>query len=463
MPSDPDGFVSHPQYAAEFGRARSLLLGHPGRWRIIYHYDGDGIAGASSAVRALARLGFEVQASPLVGVERGRMEALLRSSSSPVLIVDTGASWLDAYAAHPHPVVVLDHHQYAGAPTPPALPDHVAMVNPIDWGVDGMSELCGATLAWLFTLFLDPANWDNAPWGLSGAIAARQHVGGFKGLNRRLVEAARLRGELVASRGLAWSGPTLEAALSSSVDPFYRGLSGRPDAARAFLRHLSLEPTRPPATLTTAEEEQLAQALRGLLAQQGARPEFCELVVQERWTFPGLGPDAAELARLQNATGREGEPSVGLGVALGDAQCMTRAQEDERAWRDGVMRGLRRIEDGGVESLSALQWFESPETTLAGTQAGLAMNYLLDARRPVFVFTNGGPHRKVSARGTTWLVNQGLDLATTCRTAAAQVGGEGGGHRVASGATIPTAARDEFLEHANRTVARQLHRDGGSA
>ncbi|HKS59321.1 MAG TPA: DHHA1 domain-containing protein, partial [Thermoplasmata archaeon] len=113
---------------------------------------------------------------------------------------------------------------------------------------------------------------------------------------------------------------------------------------------------------------------------------------------------------------------------------------------------------GDLHPMPALQWFESPETNLAGTQAGLAMNYLVDPRRPLVVLSPGSPETKVSGRGTPWLVDQGLDLATALREAAAAVGGEGGGHKVASGATIPTAARETFLSDLNARVARQIPR-----
>ncbi|MCI4361048.1 MAG: DHHA1 domain-containing protein, partial [Thermoplasmata archaeon] len=132
------------------------------------------------------------------------------------------------------------------------------------------------------------------------------------------------------------------------------------------------------------------------------------------------------------------------------------ARTAEEAWRTGVLDGMRRVEEKGVNSLRSIQWFESGETTLAGTQAGLAMNYLLDPRRPVFVFSAAGASIKLSGRGTLWLVGQGLDLATVCRTAAEHVGGEGGGHRVAAGATIPIDRRDPFLEQADRLVGAQL-------
>ncbi|MCI4351431.1 MAG: DHHA1 domain-containing protein [Thermoplasmata archaeon] len=456
MPSGPEGLVDHPAFRIELERARSLLFAHPGRWRILYHYDGDGIASASCAVRALQRLGFPAQATALLAVERPRMVELLAATSTPVMVVDTGASWLDLFAAHPHPVIVLDHHQYPGAPSPPPLPDTVAFVDPLDWGVDGMNEMCASTLTWLFTVFLDARNWDNAPYGVSGAIADRQHVGGFKGLNARLVEEARERMFLTKAVGPPLLGGSLEESIALSVDPYLTGLSGRAVESRAFLTALGLDPQRPPNGLEPPEMRRLVEAVSNRMVRQGVRPEFVAALHEDGLFVPSLGLRAEELANLQNATGRIGAPGVGVALALGDPAALAQARDAERTWRQGVLNGLERIEKGGVYSLRALQWFESPDGSLAGTQAGLAMNYLLDSRRPVFVFTSARDGLKVSARGTTWLVGQGLDLATVCRTAAGRVGGEGGGHRVASGATIPPERREEFLTIADDLVGHQL-------
>ena len=85
------------------------------------------------------------------------------------------------------------------------------------------------------------------------------------------------------------------------------------------------------------------------------------------------------------------------------------------------------------------------------------MNYLVDPNRPLLVFSRSDAVFKVSGRGTNWLVGRGLDLAVALRVAAAAVGGEGGGHKVASGATIPDTTRETFLHETNRIVAEQLH------
>jgi single-stranded-DNA-specific exonuclease len=458
MPSGPDSFVSDPHYRREFERARALVLAHPRRWRVIYHYDADGIASASSLVRALGRLGYPVQATPLQGVVRDRMKALLAATKAPVLIVDTGASWLDEYPAHPFPVVVLDHHPYPGAPEPPDLPSHVAFVNPLDWGVDGMRELSASMLAWLFTVFLDPVNWDNAPWGLSGGIGDRMHVGGFKGLSATLVDEAVRRSVVIRRPGTALLGATVGSALASAIDPFVRGLSGDLAKSEAFLRDLSIDPATPPGALAPEEVERLVRALKSRLEAAGVLPEFVAILDQVRWFLPSHGMDAEELSNLQSATGRAGTPGVGVAMALGDASSFERARRAEADWRGGILKGLRRIELEGVHTEPGLRWFESTESTLAGTQAGMAMNYLLPPDRPVLVLSDGTTAPgKVSGRGTLRLVGQGLDLSSALRTAADAVGGEGGGHPVASGATIPPGTWAKFRDVASRLVAAQLH------
>ncbi len=463
MPSGPDSFVSDPQYSREFERARGLVLAHPRRWRVIYHYDADGIASASSAVRAFGRLGYPVQLTPLIGVEREKMQVLLAATKGPVLIVDTGAAWVDLYPAHPFPVVVLDHHTYAGAPHPPDFPPHVAFVNPLDWGVNGMSETCAATLTWLFTVFLDPLNWDNAAWGVSGAIGDRQHVGGFHGLNGLLVDEAVRRSVLARRPGVALLGPTVGAALASSIDPYFRGLSGRRPAVDAYLQGISIDPETPPMKLAPEASQRLVAGLRARLEASGVLPEFVALLDQERWFVPSLGRDAEELSNLQSATGRAGTPGLGVAMALGDAHAFERAEIEEARWRSGILRTLVRLEEQGVNERTALRWFESQETPLAGTQAGMAMIYLLPPDKPVVVFSGGGNGPiKLSGRGTLRLVAKGLDLSDALSRAASAVGGEGGGHKVASGATLPPGTRDRFLEEADRLIAAQLHLGGST-
>ena len=392
----------------------------------------------------------------------GTSSRTLMATAGPVLVVDTGASWLDLFAEHPPPVVVLDHHQYPGAPNPPPLPDHVAFVNPLDWGVDGMSEMCASTLTWLFTVFLDPVNWDNAPWGLSGAIADRQHVGGFRGLNARLVDEAIRRSLIVRRRASPSSarpsGRRSRAASTRSSAASRAGPrpSGRSCAASDRPGPASRGPHRGGEPPPGRDPQRTARGARGA-------PRVRDVLDQERWFVPSLGLDAEELSNLQNAAGRAGIPGVGVAFALGDPRSAERARTAESEWRTGILRGLRRVEEGGVHSMRSLRWFESPETTLAGTQAGLAMNYLLPPDHPVFVFSDAVRVRSRSAPAGPSARSSG---GSTSRRPAASRPPRSEGRAGATGSRAARRSRagprPAFLEAANRDVAEQLGPTGGT-
>ncbi|EQD78245.1 single-stranded-DNA-specific exonuclease RecJ, partial [mine drainage metagenome] len=98
----------------------------------------------------------------------------------------------------------------------------------------------------------------------------------------------------------------------------------------------------------------------------------------------------------------------------------------ERDWQDRVLRELGHLQtDRKVEVHDHLQAFWVPDANLAGPVAGLALAYLLDPTRPVFALSAETARTKVSARGTPFLTDRGLDLAVAVREAARSVGGRG--------------------------------------
>ncbi|MCD6299522.1 MAG: DHH family phosphoesterase, partial [Thermoplasmata archaeon] len=58
----------------------------------------------------------------------------------------------------------------------------------------------------------------------------------------------------------------------------------------------------------------------------------------------------------------------------------------------------------------------------------------------------------ISGRATEKLVGKGLNLAEGMYATSLAVGGSGGGHPIAAGATIPTGKEDEFLDELNRVL-----------
>jgi single-stranded-DNA-specific exonuclease len=90
--------------------------------------------------------------------------------------------------------------------------------------------------------------------------------------------------------------------------------------------------------------------------------------------------------------------------------------------------------------------------------AGIAMNYILDEKKPLFSLARKQTDDEVhiSCRGNQKLVAQGLDLGAAMKTAAGKLGGYGGGHKIAAGATIGFDKEKEFLKQVNEILVHQM-------
>jgi nanoRNase/pAp phosphatase (c-di-AMP/oligoRNAs hydrolase) len=84
------------------------------------------------------------------------------------------------------------------------------------------------------------------------------------------------------------------------------------------------------------------------------------------------------------------------------------------------------------------------------------MIYLFPKDAPVLSLFPDGETLNVSARATDRLVEKGVDLAHAMSVAGGEVGGRGGGHPVASGASVPIEARETFLSRVDEIVGEQL-------
>jgi RecJ-like exonuclease len=348
------------------------------------------------------------------------------------------------------PVLVFDHHQ------PLRDSKTVVQINPHFFGMKGTRDACGATTSFLFANAVDDANLDLAGVALVGCIGDRQHVGGFAGVNKLLFDRALARGVLEAERGPALADLPLEEALLFSVGPYFRGLSGREERVKAFLKELGLDPASRFRDLDEPAREQLLSTLSLRLLEQGIRPETAEHLVEEKYWYPAYDLYVDDLESWVNACSRQGRESLGLALSLGDFAHRDEAERLRRKhWRD-VLRGLRKVEEEGTFARPHIQFFYAEGPTLAGSVAGVAMRYLLDQEKPTLglAVTNGTT--KVSARGTDYLIGRGVDLAEALREAAEAVGGDGGGHNIASGATIPKGKEEKFLEVVDGVVERQL-------
>ena len=62
----------------------------------------------------------------------------------------------------------------------------------------------------------------------------------------------------------------------------------------------------------------------------------------------------------------------------------------------------------------------------------------------------------ISSRGMFEQLDRGVDLAVAMGKACSAVGGQGGGHRIAAGGSVPSDKVEEFLRILDETIGEQL-------
>ena len=445
------------------------------------HIDADGLTSAGVAAIALERAGIPFEAVFEKQLDEAAIAGIAERDYDTVLFTDFGSGQLDVIAAHEaagdFTPIVADHHQPADADTDYHL-------NPLLEGIDGASELSGAGAAYVLARALAAAsdaderldNRDLATLAVVGAVGDMQaSVGELRGANARIVADGVEAGVLEETTDLAVYGTQtrpLPKLLEYASDVRIPGITNDERGAVSFLDELDVEcradgAWKRWADLDDAEKQRVTSALvrhavsRGVPAYEIDRLVGTSYILAEEERGTELR-DASEFSTLLNATARYERADVGLAVCLGDrTTALERARELLRNHRRNLSEGIEWVENTGVTVEDHVQWFDAGDEireTIVGIIAGMSMGTDGVSRElPIVAFAReSDDETKVSARGTGPLVSRGLDLSAVMTEAARAVGGDGGGHDVAAGATIPAGQEEAFIGHVDRIVGEQL-------
>ncbi|SDE88788.1 single-stranded-DNA-specific exonuclease RecJ [Halorientalis regularis] len=440
------------------------------------HIDADGLTSAGIAATALERAGIEFEVVFKKQLDDHEIATIAARDEETVLFTDFGSGQLDAIADHEaagdFTPVVADHHQ-------PAERDTEYHLNPLLEGLDGASELSGAGASYVLARALESEGVDNrdlARLAVVGAVGDMQAVGGeLVGANREIVAEGVAAGVLEEGTDLAFYGKQtrpLPKLLEYASEVRIPGISNDQNGAIRFLDGLGLDLKRDGewrrwVDLDHEERRTVASSLVQRALQKGVPADKVDGLVGTTYTLLAEPAgtelrDASEFSTLLNATARYERADVGLAVCLGDrADGLERARKLLRNHRRNLSEGLQWVKETGVTQEENLQWFDAGEEireTIVGIVAGMAVGVDgVDRDRPIVAFARKNDEEtKVSARGTGPLVARGLDLSAVMGEASAEVGGGGGGHDVAAGATVPAGREQEFVELADELVGEQL-------
>ncbi|HLH85250.1 MAG TPA: DHH family phosphoesterase [Thermoplasmataceae archaeon] len=415
--------------------------------RILAHYDGDGGSAAIILANALKRKSIRFHIGYIKNLEANSFrERILEYPKTWTIIVDAGSDQA-RYIGDLDNILILDHHFYVKSDIKPTN------INVRDYGIDGTREACGATMAFLFALAIDETNSDLLPFMMSGAIADKQDIGGFRGLNKNLI--SHYGQNLNTIRTVSVTGQTLSEAITYSTDPFFLDLSGKPENVDAFLRQLGIEPGKSTKDLSEEERRLLVSALSLQLLSQNAGIEAIKYLESDLAFFDGLGFTSKDLSSIIDGNSKIGANSIPLAYFIGDHSLREEMISNWRIFKTKLVDYIYRTYKEIYEE-EHIRYFYAPESEMAGAIGGVLMLYLLRQDKPLIGFNVGTHDTKVSARGPRRLIGKGLNLSDVMKEASTAVGGSGGGHDIAAGAVIPRGKEKQFVEFADRLVATQL-------
>ncbi|MDZ7746419.1 MAG: DHH family phosphoesterase [Halobacteriales archaeon] len=462
---------------AETAAACADRLHAADRVLVASHIDADGLTSAAVADTALERANIEHEQVFFDQLDADAIDRLAATDYDTVLFTDFGSGQLDDIVPHEQTgeftPIIADHHQPADAETEYHL-------NPLLVGLNGARELSGAGAAYVLARALERDGVDNrdlAATAVVGAVGDMQGSDGeLHGANAALVAEGVEAGSLAEAKDLAVYGKQtrpLPKLLEYATDTYVPGISNSYSGAVRFLDGLDVdcrtgdEEWKRWVDLTDDERQTVASALVRHAVSRGVPASKIERLVATTYTLPDEPEgtelrDASEFSTLLNATARYDRADVGLAVCLGDRTgALETARRLLRTHRRNLSEGLTWVKEQGVTDAGNIQWFDAGEeirATIVGIVAGMSMGTDgVDRSKPIIAFARESTDEtKVSSRGTSALVRQGLDLSVVMGEASEAVGGGGGGHDVAAGATIPAGEEEQFVEHANSIVGEQL-------
>ncbi|HOB18400.1 MAG TPA: DHH family phosphoesterase [Candidatus Methanoculleus thermohydrogenotrophicum] len=435
---------------------------------IISHIDADGISTESILAQVLAREGRRVSSVFVRQLEPMAMRHVPKDDSLK-LFTDLGAgqqSLLEEHGLSADEVLILDHH--VSQPCGTAYPQ----VNCLDHGITHMSA---AGVAYLVAKTIDPTSIDLAKIAVVGNVGdmmARENCG-LVGPAREIVQDGVEYGNIIVrERDLNCYGIStrpVHVCLGYSDDPYIDGISNNTNAALQFLERLGVELKNPRGGWLVWEElpfDDKRTIISALAQQLIAHGREIDRLLGETYIFPDEPErtplrNASEYATLLNACGRWAKPKVGGRICRGERGDAYREAEYMLAHHRSVIRDLLQyILETGVTELSHLQYIHTGDRfpdTIVGIGAGMALSKL-DWRKPIMVLSamvDEPEITKISMRTNQWALARGVDLQEALVEASAEVGGAGGGHRIAAGAFIPQDREEEFVDNVNRILERQ--------
>ncbi|MCD6474001.1 MAG: DHH family phosphoesterase [Thermoplasmata archaeon] len=411
--------------------AVDLLLSLPKKSmiRVIGHVDADGISSAAIIAIALERAGYRYHIS-IKATKPDLIKEIEEEENELIIFADIGSGYLKDMKRLKSNIIILDHHLSYDEP-----PKNVMYINARLYGIDGSKEACGATVSYFFAKAIDENNVDLSQLAMVGAIGDKQNIAGY---NKKVMEEGIANGFIETRDEYIFQGMTLKDALENSLEPYFTGFTN----ANGFIESIGLQPQKRFEELDDEQRQRLLSALTLKLLEQGCD----EIEWRKRMIYGSYYGNLHDMVSKLNASARLNEQGIGIAACFGDKMARERIFILQEKYRDEIRKEMRAMEKKEPYEMKKFIYFYTDKRSLGGVLAGLSLKYLPNFQRgkPVLALSYNDDI-DISARASEKMVEDGINLGEAMKKAASLVGGEGGGHPIAAGATIPKNKEKEFL------------------
>jgi len=415
---------------------------------LVTHNDSDGLTSAAIMIQALKRENISYFHKVIPKMDAGTVSYLASSFPEDFLMIfcDIGSGQSEFLSVLPNPIVILDHHVPVGKS--PAK----VVVNPMLVGLEGSYMISGAGVSYLTARAMREENADLSSLAVAGMIGDRQLM---VSANADILKDAVEAGTVAVQYGLKVGDGTLFEVLMKTTEP-YLDITGKPDEIRSFLNRLNLDENANLRDLDPVETNRLCDAVLDKLSVLDS-PDAVEAAVGDVYYLQNqLVENVFDLAGILDSCCKDDDFETVVALCLGERSVLEKCYENYRNIQETLVKNLATVLPL-AKSLSHVSYIYEKDLHSAGNISTTFIRYV-DPSKPFVCLNENDGVIRISARGTRRLIQQGLDLSIAVKAAAESVGGNGGGHNIASGGLFPSGAENatSFMNVLNEAVKKQL-------
>lgn len=339
-------------------------------------------------------------------------------------------------------VIIIDHHQPVEETTARV------MVNPHLAGIEGAYYLCASGTTYMVSREISRDNVDLAGLAIAGAIGDKQI---FESANRFILEEAIQEGVVSIKKGLKVGSGDIADVLEYSPEP-YLDITGDRTKIEEFLDILNIRGEI--HDLSSEDMKKLTSTIALKLAKKASSDAIESVIGDVYFLNNEIITNIYDLVEIANTCGKVKMGGLALSLCMRDKTVVEEARSLTRENHRKIISDMKSCEDM-IKARKNIRYLKANELESIGTIAGIVVRYI-HTDLPFIALNETDDIVKVSGRATRPLIKKGVDLAAAFRDAAGSVGGNGGGHNIASGATIPVGKEEEFLDRVDQIIEKQI-------